>query len=87
MKDNDNELIRELDAITDKIVNQCSNNWQKIYGKKNKNILGSLIHFSTMATSEERNLMVRAGQWTVNPKLNIRPSDEALLQQFAAAMK
>lgn len=87
VKDNDNELIRELDAITDKIVIQCSNNWQKIYGQKNENILGSLIHFSTMATSEERNLMVRAGQWAVNPKLNIRPSDEALLQQFAAAMK
>ncbi|WP_019529842.1 hypothetical protein [Dasania marina] len=87
VKNNDNDLISELDDITDKIVNQCSNDWQKVYGQKNKNIIGSLIHFSTMATSEEINLMVRAGQWAVNPKTNIRPSDEALLQQFAAAMK
>lgn len=87
VKDNDNELIRELDAITDRIVTQCSNDWQKVYGKKSKNIMGSLIHFSTMAISEERNLIIKAGQWAVNPKLNIRSSDEALLQKFAAAMK
>jgi ribosomal silencing factor RsfS len=87
VKGNDSELIRELDAITDKIMNQCSNNWQKVYGQKNKNIMGSLVHFSTMATSEERNLIVTARQWAVNAKLNIRPSDKALLQQLTAAMK
>ena len=87
VKNNDEELIRELDTITDKIVSQCSSDWQKVYDQKNKNIIGTLIRFSTMVTSEERNLMIRAGQWAVNPKLKIKSSDEDLLQRFAAAMK
>ena len=87
VKKNDKELTRELDTITDRIVTQYSKEWQKIYEKKNKNIIGTLIRFSTMATSEERNLMVKAGQWAVIQKSKIRPSDSCLIQKFATLIK
>lgn len=87
VKRNDEELIAGIDSITDQMVTQCSNDWEKVYPHKSNKILGTLLRFSTMATSEERNLMVRACQWAVNPKRNVSSSDESLLRQLAKSLK
>lgn len=87
VKSNDSDLLQEIDLITERIIQQCSHEWEKVYKTKNRKILGTLVRFSTMATSESRNLIVRASQWAINPKLNIKSADEQLLYSLAAAMK
>lgn len=86
VKQNDRELLAGINSITDQMISQCSNEWEKVYLRKSDKIIGTLLHFSTMATSEERNLMVKASQWAVNPRRNASDSDENLLSELASAM-
>jgi len=86
VKQNDRKLIEGVDSITDQMIRQHSKEWEKVYLRKSNKIIGTLLRFSTMATSEERNLMVKASQWAVNPKGKARNSDEKLLEELATAM-
>jgi hypothetical protein len=86
VKRNDEELIEGLNSITDQMIAQCSNEWEKVYLQKSSKIIGTLLRFSTIAISEERNLMVRACQWAVNPRRNASESDKNLLRELAASM-
>lgn len=86
VKKNDKELLDGIDSITDQMIKQCSKEWEKVYLRKSNKIIGTLLRFSTMATSEERNLMVKATQWAVNPRRKVSESDEKLLRELAASM-
>jgi hypothetical protein len=87
VKNNDEELASEIDLIADEIIIQFSGGWQKIYKSKGKKIIGTLVFFNTMAVSEERKLLVKAGQWVVNPQFNIGKLDDLLLQKMRSAVK
>lgn len=86
VKRNDRELIEGINSISDQMIRQHSKEWEKVYQRKCNKIIGTLLRFSTMATSEDRNLMVKASQWAVNPKRNTPDSDEKLLEELAASM-
>lgn len=85
-KKDDRELLCGLDSITDNIMRQYSKQWEKVYLEKSKKITGTLFRFSTMAISEERNLMVRASQWAVNPRKKAHRSDEVMLSGLVASI-
>jgi hypothetical protein len=87
VKRNDQELIKGINSISDQMIVQCSKEWEKVYPKKSSKIIGTLLYFSTMATSEDRNLIVKASEWVVNPKRNISDSDEILLRELASKLK
>lgn len=63
VKANDVELLNSVEKITVAFIAQYSNLLNKIFENKNKRIVGTLVHFSTMATSEERNLLVTVSDW------------------------
>jgi len=86
VKQNDQDFLSGINSITDQMVRQCSNEWEKVYLRKSDKIIGTLLRFSTMATSEERNLMIKASQWAVNPRRNVSAADESLLSDLAVAM-
>jgi len=81
---NDLSLQRSIDKIMDDFISKYSSIWQKIYTEKNKKILGTIIRFSFMSTSEERNLLVHTSQWGLNPRLGIQSSKKLLLQNLVA---
>ena len=83
VKANDFELQNSIQKITETFIKQYSRLWQNIYRTKNSKIIGTLVHFSTMATSEERKLLVRVSDWGVNPKVNTSAYNHSLLKSIA----
>ena len=86
VKANDVELLNSVEKITETFIAQYSNIWNKIFENKNKRIVGTLVHFSTMATSEQRNLLVTVSDWGVNPKVNASLYNNSLLRSIATIL-
>ncbi len=87
VQQNDNALIESIDRMMDQFITNNSSHWEKVYGRRSKKIIGTTIRFSVMATSEERNLFVRAGQWAINPRISASMADTFLLETLVASIK
>ncbi|WP_146204652.1 hypothetical protein [Massilia glaciei] len=83
---NDNDLSASVDRQMNQFIEQYSQVWERIYERRHRKIIGTIIRFSFMATSEERNLLVHASQWGMNPRLGIAAGDEQIQRQLASAL-
>lgn len=83
---NDNELLASVDRIMDQFIQKRSHIWQRVYERRHKKIVGTIIRFSFMASSEARHLLVHASQWAMNPRLGIATSDEEIQRQLVATL-
>lgn len=83
---NDNELLASVDRIMDQFIEEHSHIWQRVYERRHKKIIGTIIRFSFMASSEARNLLVHASQWAMNPRLGVATSDEQIQRQLVATL-
>lgn len=83
---NDNELLASVDRIMDQFIQKHSHIWQRVYERRHRKIIGTIIRFSFMASSEDRNLLVHASQWAMNPRLGIAMSDEQIQRQLVATL-
>lgn len=86
VKENDASLQESITQIMDIFIRQYSNQWEKVYKSKTKKIVGTMLRFSTMATSQNRNLLVRVSEWGINPRIGIRSNDEEALRYLAAEL-
>lgn len=83
---NDDELLASVDRMMDRFINERSHVWERVYERRHRKIIGTIIRFSFMASSESRNLLVHASQWAMNPRLGITTSDEQIQRQLVAAL-
>lgn len=83
----DKELLASVDRLMDKFIEEHSHIWQRVYEGRQKKIIGTIVRFSFMASSEGRNLLVHTSQWAVNPRLGIATSDEQIQRQLVTLLK
>lgn len=83
---NDSELLASVDRIMDKFIWEHSRIWQRVYERRHRRIIGTIIRLSFMASSEARNLLVHTSQWAMNPRLGTAVSDERIQRQLVAAL-
>lgn len=83
----DESLIRTIDAMMDDFIKKNHEVWESVYERRSNKIIGTLIRFSFMASSENRNLLVHASQWGMNPKITVSSSDENILRKLALNLK
>jgi len=83
----DRELLASVDRLMKQFIDEHSYIWQRIYERRNKKIIGTIVKCSFMASSEASNLLVYASQWGMNPRLGIAASDEQLQRQLAATLE
>jgi hypothetical protein len=83
---NDNELLASVDRTMDQFIEEHSHTWQRVYERRHKKIIGTIIRFSFMASSEARKLLVHASQWAMNPRLGVATSDEQIQRQLVATL-
>ncbi|HND36691.1 MAG TPA: hypothetical protein PKZ49_08760, partial [Nitrosomonas sp.] len=81
---NDDDLSASVDRIMDQFIEKYSHIWQLVYQRREKKIIGTIIRFSFMASSEARELLVYASQWAMNPRLSVLESDEQIQRQLVA---
>lgn len=86
VSNDDLSLLKSVDKIMDDFILEYDYIWQKIYTEKNKKILGTVIRFSFMSTSESRKLLVHTSQWGLSPRLGIKSSEEILLQKLVTSI-
>ncbi len=86
MTRNDHELLASVDRIMEQFIEDHSHVWQRVYERRHRKIIGTIIRFSFMASSEARNLLVHASQWAMNPRLGIATSDEQIQKQLVAML-
>jgi hypothetical protein len=84
---NDSQLIASIDEMMDSFIKDYSEVWQDLYMRKDKKIIGAIVRFSFMATSESRNLLVHASQWGMNLRRGISNNDANLLKALASQLK
>lgn len=84
---NDRELQVSISNIMDSFINNLGHNWHNVYAIKNRRIIGTIIKFSFMATSEERNLIVHSAQWAINPTVHASPREHILLRELVDLVK
>ena len=82
----DDELLASVDRIMDQFIQQHSDIWQRVYQRRHRKIIGTIIRFSFMATSEARNILVHASQWAMNPRLGTASADEQLQSRLVATL-
>ncbi|MBI1891718.1 MAG: hypothetical protein HYS18_13790 [Burkholderiales bacterium] len=78
----DHELIRSIGIMMDNFIRDNFRVWEKVYSTKSKKILGLILRFSFMATSEKSNLIVHVAEWAVNPRLGLADSEQTFLQRL-----
>lgn len=83
---NDSELLASVDRTMDQFIKKHSHTWQRVYERRHKKIIGTIIRISFMASSEARNLLVHASQWAMNPRLGIATSDEQIQRQLVETL-
>lgn len=83
---NDSELLASVDRTMDQFIEEHSRIWQRVYERRHKKVIGTIIRFSFMASSEARNLLVHASQWAMNPRLGVATSDEQIQRQLVATL-
>ena len=83
---NDSELLVSVDRQMDQFIEQYSQVWQRIYERRHKKIIGTIVSFSFMASSEARNLLVRTSQWGMNPRLGIAEGDKQIQRQLVTIL-
>jgi len=87
VRENDSSLINSVDYLMDKFINDYSHIWQDILSRRDRKIIGVIIRFSFMSSSEDRNLLVYTSQWGLNPRLGNSESDNCILKSLTSAIK
>jgi hypothetical protein len=80
-------LLKEVKLMMDRFIADNSHIWQGIFKSKSTKILGIIIKFDFMTSSEEEGLVSRCTQWGINPRNSISKHDSDLLQKLVAVLK
>lgn len=83
---NDRELLASVNHLMDRFIAQYSSVWQRIYERRHRKVIGTIIRFAFMSSSEGRNILVHTSQWAMNPRLAIAASDEQIQRQLVTIL-
>lgn len=83
---NDHQLLTAVDKLLDQFIADHSRIWQRVYERRHRKIIGTIVRFSFMAKSEDRNTLVYTSQWGINPRADISRNDEVIQQQLVGRL-
>jgi hypothetical protein len=69
-----------------RFIEKHSHIWERVYESRHEKIIGTIIRFSFMASSEARNLLVHTSQWAINPRRGITMNDLEIQKQLVAVL-
>lgn len=84
---NDNQLRRSTSQMMDQFITEHSYIWESVYRRRSPKVIGTIIRFAFMSSSEERNILVHTSEWALNPRLGIRFDDEQILRELVAGLE
>lgn len=61
--------------------------WQRVCTSKNRKIIGTIFRFTSTATSEAKNRLVRNAQWALSPRADAPVADLQLQKHLVASLQ
>ncbi|MFC1890095.1 hypothetical protein ACFL4G_10100 [Thermodesulfobacteriota bacterium] len=83
----DSELLNSVDRKMDQFIKEYSPIWQRVYTRRHKKIIGTIVRFAFMSSSEARNILVHTSQWAMNPRLGIPESDNHIQKYLVSTLE
>lgn len=84
---NDDQLMRSMDELMRRLIDRLSPEWERVYARRSRKVVGTIVNFAFMSSSEERNLLVHASQWGLNPRNGISATDEHLQRKLVSMLE
>ncbi len=84
---NDAQLMQSVDGLMRSLIERFSPVWERVYARRSKKVIGTIVSFAFMSTSEEWNLLVHTSQWGLNPRHGISQTDERLERELVAMLE
>src|SRR5699024_6201621 len=86
VRENDAHLLQSVDRLMNDLIERFSPVWQRVYERRNRKVIGTIVRFAFMSTSEERNLMVHTAQWGLNPRVGTSVQNEKTQEELASVL-
>ncbi|BAV33638.1 hypothetical protein SCL_1327 [Sulfuricaulis limicola] len=86
VSENDTALMSSVDRMMDQFMKEFSHIWQKVYTRRNRKIIGTIVRFAFMSSSEARNILVHTQQWALNPRLGVSVSDDEIQRRLVSSL-
>lgn len=83
---NDRQLMRSVDGLMRNLIDRFSPVWERVYARRSRKVVGTIVSFAFMSSSEERNLLVHASQWGLNPRHGISGTDEDIQRELVSML-
>lgn len=86
VRENDAHLLQSIDNLMNDLIDRYAPVWQKIYERRDRKVIGTIVRFAFMSTSEERNMLVHTAQWGLNPRVGTSDHNERIQNNLVAAL-
>lgn len=87
VRQDEHTFLRDVDLIMDRFVLEHTNDWRKVYRRRDAKVIGTLVRFSFMSSVEDRNQLVHTQQWALNPRSDPGSPDSQLLLKLCQQMQ
>lgn len=86
VRENDAHLLQSVDRLMNDLIERFAPVWQRVYERRDRKVIGTVVRFAFMSTSEERNLMVHTAQWGLNPRVGTSVQNEKIQEELASVL-
>lgn len=86
VRENDEHLLQSIDSLMNDLIERFAPVWQKIYARRDRKVIGTIVRFAFMSISEERGLLVHTTQWGLNPRERTSRHNEKIQQELALSL-
>lgn len=86
VRENDVHLLQSIDRLMNDLIVRFAPVWQRVYETRDRKVIGTIIRFAFMSTSEERNLLVHTAQWGLNPRVGTSDHNEKIQKDLVSAL-
>ncbi|MCH8497639.1 MAG: hypothetical protein LAT63_04140 [Marinobacter sp.] len=86
VRENDAHLLQSVDRLMNDLIERFAPVWQKVYERRDRKVIGTIVRFAFMSTSEERNLLVHTAQWGLNPRVGTSGQNEKIQEKLVSAL-
>lgn len=86
VRENDADLLQSVNRLMNDLIERYAPVWQKVYERRDRKVIGTIVRFAFMSTSEERHLLVHTAQWGLNPRVGTSSQNEKLQEKLVSAL-
>ena len=86
VRENDEHLLQSIDSLMNDLIERFAPVWQKIYTRRDRKVIGTIVRFAFMSISEERGLLVHTAQWGLNPREKTSKHNKKIQQELASSL-